>query len=488
MVLMERAAHSVVHAILDEFEGVPQKTLVLCGIGNNAGDGLCIARELTDLSSDCTVLMMMGVGKLSGDAQKQFNLLSEKDCNITTDIHSQEELLDQYDLIVDAIFGTGLNRAIPEPMDSFLAKVNQSDAFKCAVDVPTGINAVNGTLFAVNPFYADLTVTFAFPKSGMFFYPARKTIGKLKSSYIGISNETPKAIGWQEKYLMNALTAKRILPSSDPDVHKGSLGRLSVIGGCSDYKGAPLLALKAALKSGAGMVKGIFPQYSSPSFFNIPPEIIINTVSTSQDHHGYESLEEILNKTADADAFVIGPGLGRLYSTTQFVIDFILKTRKPILIDADGLFAFSSPEGLETLAKRGGEIVLTPHMGEFSRLTGKTVTEIKERRFEILRDFAKRHQCTVVLKDATTVICTHEGQIIVNITGNEGLATGGSGDVLSGIIGAFLARGLQGHRAAQLGVYLHGLTADIYKKEHESSTFTPSTICEMLDEAMMTLR
>src|SRR6056297_149373 len=297
MVLMERAAHSVVHAILDEFEGVPQKTLVLCGIGNNAGDGLCIARELTDLSSDCTVLMMMGVGKLSGDAQKQFNLLSEKDCNITTDIQSQQELLDQYDLIVDAIFGTGLNRAIPKSIDGFLGKVNRSNAFKCSVDVPTGINAINGSLFAENPFYADLTVTFAFPKSGMFFYPARKTIGKLKCSYIGIPNETPNAIGWQEKYLMNASTAKRILPIADPHVHKGCMGRLAVIGGCQDYKGAPLLTLKAALKSGAGMVKGILPSYRSQSMFNIAPEVIVPDIISSFNYHELESLDEILSKT-----------------------------------------------------------------------------------------------------------------------------------------------------------------------------------------------
>src|SRR6056297_1133690 len=306
MVLMERAAHSVVHAILDEFEGVPQKTLVLCGIGNNAGDGLCIARELTDLSSDCTVLMMMGVGKLSGDAQKQFNLLSEKDCNITTDIQSQQELLDQYDLIVDAIFGTGLNRAIPKSIDGFLGKVNRSNAFKCSVDVPTGINAINGFLFAVNPFYADLTVSFAFPKSGMFFYPARKTIGKLKCSYIGISNDTPEAIGWQEKYLMNVLTAKRIRPYADPDVHKGSMGRLTVIGGSSDYKGAPLLTLKGGLKSGVGIVKGILPEYHSQSFFTVDPEMIINHIPSSLDFHGLDSLELILEKTTDADTYVIG--------------------------------------------------------------------------------------------------------------------------------------------------------------------------------------
>lgn len=488
IVLMERAAHSVVHAILDEFDGIPKKTLVLCGIGNNAGDGLCMARELSDLSSDCTLLMTMGVGRLSGDARKQFNLLSKKGCTITTDKKSVEEKLNRYDLIVDAIFGTGLDRAIPKDMDEFLAKINQVDAFKCAVDVPTGINAVNGMLFSQNPFYADLTVTFAFPKSGIFFYPARKTIGKLKCSYIGISNETPEAIGWQEKYLMNALTAKKILPPSDPDVHKGTLGRLSVIGGSSQYKGAPLLTLKAALKTGTGMVKGIIPQYHSSSFFNIPPEIIMTNIPSSNDYLGYESLDEVLKQTEEADAFVIGPGLGRQYSTALFVRDFVSKTQKPLLIDADGLFAFSSEEALQVLTKRGEEIVLTPHMGEFSRLTGKSVNEIKERRFDTLREFSERHQCTVVLKDATTTICTQEGQIIVNITGNEGLATGGSGDVLAGIIGAFLARGLPGHRAAQLGVYLHGLTADIYKKEHESSTFTPSTVCEMLDEAMMTLR
>jgi NAD(P)H-hydrate epimerase len=248
------------------------------------------------------------------------------------------------------------------------------------------------------------------------------------------------------------------------------------------------LSLTGALKSGAGMVKGILPIYQSQSFFTVQPEIIINQIPSSIDFHGLESLELILEKTQDADAFVIGPGLGRHYSTTCLVNEFLSKTDKPIVIDADGLYALSTPEALQGLATRKGETVLTPHMGEFSRLTGKSIAEIKANRFEILRTFAKKHRCTVVLKDATTLISTTQGQLIINTTGNEGLATGGSGDVLAGIIGAYLAKGMKPHRAAQLGVYLHGLAADIYKKEHESSTFTPSTICEMLDEAMMTLR
>lgn len=486
--LMERAAHSVVHAILDDFGGVPEKALILCGIGNNAGDGLCMARELTDLSSHCTLLMTMGVGRLSPDAKRQFNLLSKKSCSITTDMASLKDSLDHYDLIVDAIFGTGLDRPIPNEIDDFLENVNYSDAFKCAVDVPTGINAVNGSLFAENPFYADLTVTFAFPKSGMFFYPARKLIGKLKCSYIGISNDTPKAIGWQEKYLMNALTAKNILPNAEPDVHKGSMGRLAVIGGSSDYKGAPLLSLTGALKSGAGMVKGILPEYHSQSFFTVDPEIIINQIPSSMDFHGLGSLDMILEKTQDADAYVIGPGLGRRYSTNCLVNEFISKTDKPVVIDADGLFALSTNESLDKLAKRKGETVLTPHMGEFSRLTGKSVAEIKANRFEILRTFATKHHCTVVLKDSTTLISTCQGQLIINTTGNEGLATGGSGDVLAGIIGAYLAKGMKPYRATQLGVYLHGLAADLYKKDHDSSTLTPSILCGMLDQALLTLR
>lgn len=488
MVLMERAAHSVVHAILDEFGGVPEKTLILCGIGNNAGDGLCMARELTDLSSKCTLLMTMGVGRLSPDAKRQFNLLSKKSCTITTDMAAIKDSLDKYELIVDAIFGTGLDRPIPKEIDDFIRSVNCSDAYKCAVDVPTGINAMNGNLFAENPFYADLTVTFAFPKSGMFFYPARKTIGKLKCSYIGISNDTPEAIDWREKYLMNALTAKNILPIEDPDVHKGSMGRLTVVGGSSDYKGAPLLSLTGALRSGAGMVKGILPEYHSQSFFTVNPEMIINHIPSSLDFHGLDSLELILEKTTEADAFVIGPGLGRRYSTTRLVNDLISKTDKPMVIDADGLYALSTPESLQALAKRKGETVLTPHMGEFSRLTGKTVSEIKTNRFEILRTFAKKHRCTVVLKDSTTLISTTQGQLIINTTGNEGLATGGSGDVLAGIIGAYLAKGMEPHRAAQLGVYLHGLAADLYKEEHKSSTLTPSILCEMLDQAMLTIK
>lgn len=487
IVLMERAAHSVVHAILDEMGGVPKRPLVLCGIGNNAGDGLCIARELTDLSSKCTVLMTMGLDKLSENAKREFNLLSKKNCTITTDPNILENTLHSYDLIVDAIFGTGLDRPIPKSVDVFLEKVNWSNAFKCAVDVPTGINAITGSLLAKHPFNAELTVTFAFPKSGMFFYPARKLVGKLKCSYIGISNETPEAIGWQEKYWMNARTAKKILPPTDPDAHKSSMGRVAVIGGSAHYKGAPLLTLMGALKSGAGMVHGILPVYDHQMYFSIPPEIILKEINTSHDYHGMNSLDEIFENTQDSDALVIGPGMGRAYTTSVFVRDFVMGTEKPLVIDADGLYAFSSPQALELLAKRGGQTILTPHMGEFSRLTGKTIEQIKANRFEILKHFAQDNGCTVVLKDSTTLISTTEGQLIVNTTGNEGLACGGSGDVLAGIIGAYLAKGLQAHRAAQLAVYLHGLAADLYKEQHNSSTFTPSILCDMLDKALLTL-
>ncbi|HPF16440.1 MAG TPA: NAD(P)H-hydrate dehydratase [Thermotogota bacterium] len=487
IVLMERAAHSVVHAVLDEMDGVPEKTLILCGIGNNAGDGLCMARELTDLSSDCTVLMTMGLNKLSENAKREFNLLSKKNCTITTNFQSLENSLHTYDLIVDAIFGTGLDRPIPESVDAFLEKINCTNAYKCAVDVPTGINAYSGSLYSNHPFKADLTVTFAFPKSGMFFYPARKTVGKLKCSYIGISNETPETIGWEEKYWMNAQTAKKIQPTADPDAHKSSMGRIAVIGGSVHYKGAPLLTLMGALKSGAGMVQGILPSYDHQMYFTIPPEIILKEIDASHDYHGMNSLDEIVEYTQDADTLVIGPGMGRAYTTTTFVREFVMNTEKPLVIDADGLFAFSSPQALELLAKRSGRTILTPHMGEFSRLTGKSIEQIKANRFGILKKFAQESGCTVVLKDSTTLIGTSQGQLIVNTTGNEGLACGGSGDVLAGIIGTYLAKGMAPHRAAQLGVYIHGLAADLYKEKHHSSTFTPSILCEMLDTALLTL-
>ncbi len=487
-VLMERAAHSVVHAIVDEKGFIPKRTLIVCGKGNNAGDGLCIARELSDLSSECTILMALGLEGLSVETQRQFNLLQGKRCAITTDFKALAQTLDKYDLIVDSLFGTGLTRPISEELDEFLEKLNKARAFKCAVDVPTGINATNGSLFAGNPFLADLTVTFAFPKSGMFFYPARAAIGKLKCSYIGISNETPEKIGWSEKYLMNSQTAKSILPQSNPDAHKTTLGRLCVIGGSDKYKGAPMLALKGALKTGVGMLTGIIPRYSSQLPFHIPPEIIIDDTCSSKNFHRFESLRDILSQSDEFDAFVIGPGMGRSYSTGEFIRDFVLKTQKPLLIDADALYAFSSQQALDLLANKAGQTVLTPHMGEFSRLTGLSVDEIKHDRCHILSAFSKRHDCTVVLKDSTTLISTQSGQIIFNTTGNEALATGGSGDVLSGIIGGFLAQGVQAHRAAQLGVYLHGLSADLYKKEHDSATFTPSMISEWLSEAMASIK
>ncbi len=479
LVLMEKAAHTVCQSIYKKYGQVPQNALILCGTGNNAGDGLAVARELTDLGCQCKVCMCMGIKNLSPDTLAEFNLLAATECEIMANRDFNEELSEKYEIIIDAIFGTGLNREIPEKIDRLLKKINRCSANKIAIDVPTGIDSETGFLLAENPFMADITVTFAFKKTGLLFYPAKKYVGELITTYIGISQDTPEKIKWKRKYIINRELASQKIPQRCGDGHKGTFGKLCVIGGSEKYKGAPVLSMKAALKSGVGLIKGIVPKYTGSCNF-YTPEMIVTDEYADNNFHNLSNYEDLIEEANSCDAVVIGPGLGRHKQTIRFVRKFITEYTNPLLIDADGLFAVSGKSTMDLLAKRNAATVITPHMKEFSRLTGYTIDEIKKDRVHILENVAEKYKSTIVLKDSTTLIATSSKEVFINTSGNNGLASGGSGDVLSGIIGTFLAQGVPSIDASIAGVYLHGLSADLYTEKKYIGSFLPSDICELL--------
>jgi len=513
IVLMERAAHSAVRAILEFSDSEryptenrnsrvknPEKVLVLCGIGNNGGDGLAAARELSDLGWRVTVLVLtdkaghFGINKLSGNAGTEFNLLKDTDVEIIADPDYNNLDLTAFDLYIDAIFGTGLSRRIPGFMEAVLQEINTMNGLKVALDVPTGIDSRNGLLYADNPFKADMTVSFAFPKTGLLFYPAREYVGQLRVTYIGISSNTPEELGradWKEKYLMNHRTARRDLPVRKPDGYKGTFGRVAVIGGSHRYRGAPVLALKAALKSGTGLLTGIMPCMSpgktNPVYsFGIPPEIMLNSPPESLDFHGFNSLNTIIDSVNEQDVVLLGPGMGREYSTQCLVLELITQLKMPLVLDADALFALAGEDVYDFLSKNSKEreIVLTPHIVEFSRLIKKDPVDIRRNLVDEAVDFSSRTGTTLVLKGATTIVATPLGQAVLNISGNQGLATGGSGDCLGGMIASFIGQGLNAVSASKLGVYLHGLTSDLYAENGHAGSFTPTDLINYIPLAL----
>ncbi|HOO31717.1 MAG TPA: NAD(P)H-hydrate dehydratase [Thermotogota bacterium] len=483
IVLMEKAAHSVCESIIRWLRHVPENVLILCGSGNNGGDGLAIARELQDLGCHCELFMILGLSGLTEDANAEMNLLSKTSCCIHSGMPDDTINFDSYEIIIDAVFGTGLNRMVPGSIDRLLKKLNESNAKRIAVDVPTGIDARTGLLFAENPFKADVTVTFAFPKTGMLYYPARDYVGQMDCTYIGINSNVPESVGWENKYLLDQTFISNIIPHRSKWGHKGTFGKLCVIGGSESYKGAPVLSMKAALKTGIGLIKGIIPKYDEPCHM-YSPEMIIETDITGHHHHDLTNYEILLREAEAYDAAVIGPGLGRDESTIGFVKRFLSDYSKPVLIDADALFAVSDNSAARILRGRNTQTIMTPHMKEFSRLTGFSVERIIRDRITVLQQYSVECNATIVLKDSTTTICTPEKKIFINTMGNNGLATGGSGDVLSGMIGTFLAQGLCGEIATCIGVYIHGLTAEIYSGEKYIGSFLPSDICELIPEAV----
>ncbi len=487
--LMERAGHAVVRTIVEEFRTGGKNMLILCGNGNNGGDGLVMARELSDLGYHVNVLMVLGISKLSMGNRKNLELLSHYPvkiavCNETNLKESGICFSDKpYDIIVDSIFGTGLYKKIPKYIDEFLETINKSPAIKIAVDVPTGINCENGQLLAENPFQADLTVSFAFPKTGSLVFPAREHVGKLRIAYIGIKNDTPEKIGWEPKFLMNEKTAGKLIPKRNSSGHKGTFGKVVVIGGSGQYRGAPVLSAKAAFTTGCGMVNLVSASKEmEPYSF---PELIRHEVinyANDGEYLSYCNFDEISEIIAGKDVMILGPGLGRQYSTSMLVMNLLENTDIPVVLDADGLYALSETS-VKIPESRMANMVLTPHIKEFSRLCKIPIDIIERNYIQIGKEFAVKTGCTLVLKSSTTVIFTSQGEAILNVSGNSGLAKAGSGDVLAGIIGGFIAQGCSTLRSAQLGVFMAGLSAEIYADENPEHTFTPSKVIEYLPKA-----
>lgn len=452
MVLMERAALAVVETILEQGR-MPRKVLVVAGAGNNGGDGLAVGRLLALKGAEVTFYMAGNPDKMTSETKRQAEILKNLGFSIQSKLDEKE-----YDMVIDALFGIGLSRRVEGGYLEVIGRMNrygQQGAFLCAIDIASGVYADDGSILG-DAVRADLTVTFAFAKRGQLLYPGREYTGKLAVKDIGIT-ESSFVLGRPEAFCYEKEDVHSLLPARRPDGNKGTFGKVLLLAGSLDMSGACILCGNSILRSGAGMVKIITLSCNREIIQKSFPEAMLYTFDGAPD-------QTQIQKSIDrADVIVAGPGLGTDQNAYLLMKHILEKGQCPMVIDADGLNLIASSKELKKLAaEKGAErLVITPHPGELARLKKISMEDYQKEREKHVRELAGELHCVVASKDAATLVARADGnEIYINISGNDGMATAGSGDVLAGVIGALLGRKINSFEAACLGVYLHGLAGE----------------------------
>ncbi len=443
MVLMERAALEVVRCMEEEQLDF-RKVLVICGSGNNGGDGYAIARLLHLKGHDVTIFFAGNSQKRSEENAQQAKIAAHYEIPVITNLVTEE-----YSVIIDALFGTGLKREVTGHYREVLCSVNQMAGKKVAVDLPSGIHDTTGARMGI-AFCADLTVAIAFPKRGLFLQEGNVCAGKILTGDIGISSETfsegTVTFGYEKQDLFLGF------PKRKKNSHKGSYGKVLMIAGSKGMSGAAYLSAKAAYAVGAGLVQIYTHEENRVILQQLLPEAIITTYDTFDS----EQLEKLIQW---ADLIGIGCGLGKS-DTAERVMQYTLKRALvPCVVDADGINILS--KHMEWIEETNALIVLTPHMKEMSRMLQCSVKELIEQRMEKLHAFVERYKVVCVLKDARTLVAKEHQNTYLNLSGNAAMAKAGSGDVLAGVIVGILAQQCEPYTSACLGVFLHGLAGDM---------------------------
>ena len=460
--------------------------VVFCGKGNNGGDGFVIGRYLHAWGASVELYLCGKRGELKGDALANYERVAESNLPVV-ELLSEESIPDMsgQDLLVDAVFGTGFKGDIRGPISSCIERMNSSGIRILAVDAPSGLNCDTGMIS--NPCVkAAATATMALPKIGQFLYPGRGQVGKLKIVDIGVPQDVVEQAD-VSTFMIDAEYVRATLPQREPTAHKGACGKLFILAGSRGYTGAACMAAESSIRSGVGLCfLGI------PSSLNEICEIKLTEVMTrplpelkKRQCLALRGKGEISKHLKTATASIIGPGLGLHHETKELVRRIVSEIELPALIDADGLNAFEG--AADDLSHCKAPLVITPHPGELSRLLSIDTEEVVRDRMSYARTAADRFKCVVLLKGAPTFVSEPSGEVYVNPTGNAGMATGGSGDVLSGIIGALLAQGLAPVEAACCGAYIHGLAADIAAEITGQMAMIPTDIISQLPEAYQTL-
>jgi NAD(P)H-hydrate epimerase len=462
IVLMESAGRAVANEILRRYSHlVHGPVLVLCGQGNNGGDGLVVARTLLQQGWQVTTVLFAAKAAVSGDARLYLDILQRLDAPIefAEDLAGLETLFPRLPLpalIVDALFGTGLSSPVAGHYAAAIDWVNRSPAVKVAIDIPSGLDASSGVILG-SVLYADLTVTLAAAKLGQVIYPGVNCCGELVVAEIGIPQAVLDELA--AGILLEVGDVRGFLPARPVVGHKGTFGHLLLVAGSCGKSGAAALAANAALRAGAGLVTVGTPASQQTTLAVKLTEVMTVPLDEVAGELADTAFPQIAMLWQDKKVLAIGPGLGRSIATVALVQKVVKDCPLPLVIDADALFALSAATEL-LKARPVGTTILTPHPGEMALLLGITIGEVEADRVGTARRFAETHGVILVLKGARTIIAAPDGGIMINPTGHAGMATGGMGDLLTGIIAALLCQGVTPLAAAAAAVWLHGRSGD----------------------------
>jgi hydroxyethylthiazole kinase-like uncharacterized protein yjeF len=491
LLLMENAGRSVADVIESEFGSLSGKLIyVLCGKGNNGGDGFVVARHLYNRGANVSVFLMARWTQLTGDPKMNFRILQgiiKKDKSSTLRLveSANASKLKRHptpEVIVDALFGTGFSGAVRGEYEKVIRWMNGSDAKVIAVDIPSGVNADNGIVENV-AVMADVTVTMGLRKIGLLVHRGRECSGRVHVADIEIPKIVYQRSGIHTWYVKQS-DVGRMLPRRPLDAHKHSVGKIFVLAGSRGLTGAAVMSCSSAMRAGAGAVVLGIPKSLLPAVSKKLTEVMPNPLDETEDQSvSRKAIPEINRFVNWSDLVVLGPGLGRNKETEGVILELIETIKKPLLIDADGLNALAIDPKI--LKKRKSETILTPHTGELSRITKIPSEEIEKNRVGVARRESKALNSYLVLKGSPTVVGTPSGDVFINSTGNPGMATAGAGDVLTGTIAALWGQHISAAEASVCGVYLHGLAGDLAKEKYGEMGLTATDIIEALPRAII---
>ncbi len=495
LVLMENAAVGVADAIGEVYPDAESAAL-FCGPGNNGGDGLAIARHLAVRGYDVRIFLVTDRRPVRGDAEVQLGIcrrqgLAMMEVASEGDVIEALEAAREADVIVDALFGTGLTRPLEGLFAEVVEGLNDLPVPRVAVDLPSGLNGSQAIPLGIHV-QADLTVTFAAPKMAHVFPPASDAVGELVVADLGLPPDLVEDVEEEGGaiYLLRADELAELLPDRAPGTHKGDYGHALIVAGSPGKGGAAILAARAAVRSGAGLVTVAVPEpilmmvdlgSVESMTLPLPSSGVSGQLIASAAGRALEALE-------GKAVLALGPGLGQDAETAETIRQIVLQASVPLVLDADGLNAFAGRfEELADRSARSEETVLTPHPGELGRLLGISTVEVQEDRIAAARRAALESGAVVVLKGHRTLVADPEGEVYVNTTGNPGMATGGTGDVLTGLIAGLMAQGLDALDAATLGVHLHGLAGDLAAVDKGERSLTAGDLVDFLPAAFQEL-